>query len=110
MKLLLKNGFITDSVSRTQGNYDILITDNVISEVAEHIEAEADEIIDCTGLAVIPGLCDMHVHFRDPGQTHKEDIFTGAEAAAAAWGVKLWRSRTTSSAQFSEIPSLCSRS
>lgn len=83
MKLLLRNGFITDSVSKTQGNYDILITDNVISEVAEHIEAEADEVIDCTGLAVIPGLCDMHVHFRDPGQTHKEDIFTGAEAAAA---------------------------
>ena len=36
----------------------------------------ADKVIDCTGLYIFPGLCDIHVHLRDPGQTHKEDIFT----------------------------------
>lgn len=83
MTTLLKNGYIVDSVNRIEGKYDILIEDNIISEVAPEISSEADEIIDCNGLTVIPGICDMHVHFRDPGFTHKEDVFTGSEAAAA---------------------------
>lgn len=83
MKLLLKNGYVVSSTNNIEGNYDVLIEDNVILNVAQNITSEADEVIDCTGLTIIPGLCDMHVHFRDPGQTHKEDIFTGAEAAAA---------------------------
>lgn len=83
MDILLKNGYVVDSRNRVEGIRDILIRDRIIAKVAEKIEANADEVIDCTGLVVIPGLCDMHVHFRDPGQTHKEDIFTGSEAAAA---------------------------
>ncbi len=83
MKLLLKNGYIVDSRNHKEGIYDILIENNLIAECAEKIEADADEVIDCTGLTVIPGLCDMHVHFRDPGQTHKEDIISGGEAAVA---------------------------
>lgn len=83
MTTLLKNGYIVDSVNSIEGNYDILINDNIITEVAPEISSDADEVIDCNGLTVIPGICDMHVHFRDPGLTHKEDIFTGAEAAAA---------------------------
>ncbi|MBQ8612762.1 MAG: dihydroorotase [Ruminiclostridium sp.] len=83
MDILLKNGYVVDSRNRVEGIRDILIKDRIIAKVAEKIEANADEVIDCTGLAVIPGLCDMHVHFRDPGQTHKEDILTGSEAAAA---------------------------
>lgn len=83
MKTLLKGGYLVNSSNRTEGYYDILICDNVIENVGENLECEADEVIDCKGLTVIPGICDMHVHFRDPGQTHKEDIFTGAEAAAA---------------------------
>ena len=83
MKLLLKNGRVVSSVNNLDGIFDVLIEDNVIVKVAKNIRNKADDVIDCTGLAVIPGLCDMHVHFRDPGQTHKEDIFTGCEAAAA---------------------------
>ena len=83
MKILLKNGYIVDSRNHIEGVKDILICDKMISQVAENIDIPVDEVIDCTGLTVIPGLCDMHVHFRDPGQTHKEDIITGSEAAAA---------------------------
>lgn len=83
MKILLKKGYIVDSRNHIEGIKDILICDKMISQVAENIDIPVDEVIDCTGLTVIPGLCDMHVHFRDPGQTHKEDIITGSEAAAA---------------------------
>ena len=72
------------------GNIDVLIEDGIIravgAKITESSAARADKIIDCTGLTVIPGLCDMHVHLRDPGQTHKEDLESGA-AAAAAGGV-----------------------
>ncbi|MBR5089336.1 MAG: dihydroorotase [Ruminiclostridium sp.] len=83
MKLLLKKGHVVSSFNRLEDDLDVLIEDNVIVKVAKNIRNKADKVIDCTGLAVIPGLCDMHVHFRDPGQTHKEDIITGSEAAAA---------------------------
>lgn len=83
MDILLKNGYVVDSRNQVEGIKDILIRDRFIAQVADKIECDADKVIDCTGLAVIPGLCDMHVHFRDPGQTHKEDIITGSEAAAA---------------------------
>lgn len=83
MEILLKNGYVVDSRNRVEGIKDILIRDRLIVQMSDKIECDADKVIDCTGLAVIPGLCDMHVHFRDPGQTHKEDIITGAEAAAA---------------------------
>lgn len=83
MGLLLKNGFIVDPVNDFEGTADILINKGKIVKCAENITESADKVIDCSGRTVIPGLCDMHVHFRDPGQTHKEDILTGCEAAAA---------------------------
>lgn len=84
MTLLLKNGYAVDSANGFEGKADILIKDGEISEIAEDIPEEgADRVIDCGGLVVIPGICDMHVHLRDPGQTHKEDIITGGEAAVA---------------------------
>lgn len=83
MDLLLKNGFIVDPVNDFEGTADILINKGKIVKCAENITESADKVIDCSGRTVIPGLCDMHVHFRDPGQTHKEDILTGCEAAAA---------------------------
>ncbi len=83
MKLLLKKGRVVSSYNKTDDILDILIEDNVIRRIGKNLRNKADRVIDCSGLAVIPGLCDMHVHFRDPGQTHKEDILTGAEAAAA---------------------------
>ncbi len=65
---------------------DILIRDGRIAEIGENIAAEIDREIDGTGLIAMPGLFDMHVHFRDPGQTQKEDVYTGS-AAALAGGV-----------------------
>lgn len=65
---------------------DVLISGGKISKLGNNISAEADKIIDGTGLVLMPSLFDMHVHFRDPGLTHKEDILTGC-AAALAGGV-----------------------
>lgn len=83
MGLLLKNGYVVDTANGFEGAADILIENGVIAKCAPNITEKADEIIDCAGMAVLPGICDMHVHFRDPGQTHKEDIITGGNAAAA---------------------------
>ena len=53
-----------------------------VLQLERDIRAEADQVIDATGMVVCPGLVDMHVHLRDPGLTYKEDIFTGTAAAA----------------------------
>lgn len=62
---------------------DIYIADGKIKHIADSIEMKADIEIDGTGLAVMPSFFDMHVHFRDPGFTHKEDVITGCNAALA---------------------------
>ncbi len=65
---------------------DIFINGGKIAETGNNLDVLADEVIDGTGLVLMPSLFDMHVHFRDPGLTHKEDIHTGC-AAALAGGV-----------------------
>lgn len=65
---------------------DILIGNGKIKKIGSNLSDNADKVIDGSGLAALPGLFDMHVHFRDPGQTHKENINTGC-AAALAGGV-----------------------
>jgi len=62
---------------------DVLIADGKISAVAKNIETSAEKIIDATNKVVTPGLVDMHVHFREPGQEAKEDFVSGSKAAAA---------------------------
>lgn len=82
--ILFKNVRIVDAGNDTVG--DVLVKDGVIAEVGNVSEA-ADRVIEGTGkLVVMPSLFDMHVHFRDPGFTHKEDVLTGC-AAALAGGV-----------------------
>lgn len=83
MELLLKNGYVVDPANGFEGVADILVDKGKIVRCAPGINEEAENVVDCSGRTVIPGICDMHVHFRDPGQTHKEDIITGCEAAAA---------------------------
>lgn len=61
---------------------DILIKDGIITKIGKNLEADGEEI-DGTGLICAPGLVDVHVHFRDPGFTYKEDIISGSKAAAA---------------------------
>ncbi len=80
--LLIRNGRVVDPVTETDDILDILIDGNVIREVGKNLEADGAELLDAAGLVVAPGLMDAHVHFRDPGFTKKEDILTGAAAAA----------------------------
>ena len=81
--MIIKNGFIIDPASRTERQADIRIEDGIIRKIAEHLEAEdGEEVLFADGLTVAPGLIDTHIHFRDPGFTYKEDLHTGALAAA----------------------------
>lgn len=81
--MLIKNGFIMNPASGDSCTADILIKDGLIADIAENINTSDDDIIiDARGLTVAPGLIDTHVHFRDPGFTHKETLHTGSLAAA----------------------------
>lgn len=84
--LLIKNAVVINCDDRSLNKQDIYIEDGVIKEVSFLINREADETVDAGGLLCGPGIVDMHVHMRDPGQTHKEDMHT-LSAAAAAGGV-----------------------
>ncbi len=84
MELCLTNGHVVDSVNRIDEILDVRIVDGKIAEVGRSLPMDENTLcIDCSGLTVIPGVCDMHIHMRDPGQTEKEDIFTASESAAA---------------------------
>ena len=82
MSILIKNGRVIDPDTRKDGRYDILIEEDKIVKVDQEIKEEAEEVIDAEGCYVMPGLIDLHVHLRDPGQTYKETVETGAAAAA----------------------------
>ncbi|MEO7319505.1 MAG: dihydroorotase, partial [Chthoniobacteraceae bacterium] len=80
---LLRNGRIIDPANRRDEIADLLIVDGRIVEKAESGKQKAEmEEIDCSGLIVAPGLIDLHVHFREPGQSAKETIASGARCAA----------------------------
>jgi dihydroorotase len=83
--MLIKNGRILDPSQDLDGNYDLLIKDGLVSEIAPRnkLQATADQVIDAAGLIVSPGFIDIHVHLREPGQSYKETIATGTKAAAA---------------------------
>ncbi|HOP73246.1 MAG TPA: dihydroorotase [Thermoclostridium caenicola] len=81
MKILIKHGTIITR-DKTETNRDILIENGRISRIGEGINEAADQVIDATGLAVLPGLVDAHCHLRDPGYEYKEDIRTGSMSAA----------------------------
>lgn len=83
MRVLIRNAQILDPAGGRSGRGDLYLSDGKILDVSDEISAPADRIIDATGLMALPGLVDMHVHLRDPGQTHKEDILTGCLAAAS---------------------------
>ena len=79
---LIKNGRVIDPKSQFDAIADILIDGQKIIAIGQDLVREDAEIIDATDKIVAPGLIDIHVHFREPGQTHKEDIHTGSLAAA----------------------------
>lgn len=80
MNLIVKNGRVLDPATERDIVETIYIREDKICEA--YPEDEADRIVDATGCYVMPGLVDLHVHLRDPGLTYKEDVETGAKAAA----------------------------
>ncbi|MBR1731745.1 MAG: amidohydrolase family protein, partial [Ruminococcus sp.] len=81
MTLLIKNARVIDPSQNLDKKADILIENGKLADIGEF--DVADRVIDAEGLIAAPGLVDMHVHLRDPGQTYKEDILSGCRAAAA---------------------------
>ena len=84
--MIIKGGRIIDPLSRTDEVLDIRIEKGIIAEIEKSIDEKKypnEEIINASGKVLVPGLIDVHVHFRDPGQTYKEDLKTGSQAAIA---------------------------
>jgi dihydroorotase len=83
MKILLKNGRILDPSQDIDTVGSVTIVNDQISEVGVVDESDADEVYDCSGMWITPGLVDIHVHLREPGFAYKETIITGTQSAAA---------------------------
>jgi dihydroorotase len=81
MTLLLKNGTVLDYASNIQDKMDILIENEKIAKIGRDVGENAEKVIDCTGLYIMPGMIDMHCHLREPGGEHKETIETGSKSA-----------------------------
>ena len=83
MKYLIQGGRVIDPANQMDKIADILVEDGKIAAVGEKLSADGAEIISAKGKVVTPGLIDMHVHLREPGQEAKEDFVSGTQAAAA---------------------------
>ncbi|MSU19150.1 MAG: dihydroorotase [Lacunisphaera sp.] len=81
--LIIKNGRVIDPASKRDKVSDVFIADGKLVKTLTPAQQKTAQVIDARGLVVCPGLVDIHVHFREPGQTHKETILTGSQAAAA---------------------------
>ena len=82
--ILIHGGCVIDPENKSQRVADVVIEDGKIRGIGVFDnDGTYDQVIEASGLVVAPGLVDVHVHFRDPGLTYKEDIHTGAGAAAA---------------------------
>ena len=79
--ILLKNGTVIDYANNIQDVMDILIDDEKIVRLEKNIDLNAEKVIDCSGLYIMPGMIDMHCHLREPGGEHKETIETGSLSA-----------------------------
>ena len=82
MKWLLKGGRVIDPKNKRDGEADLLVERGKIAQVGKNLSANGAEVIDAKKLWVVPGLIDMHVHFRQPGREDEETILTGSRAAA----------------------------
>ena len=82
MKILIKNGTVIDPANQIEGRYDVLVDGGKIAKVAKNQRAGGAKVIDASGCLVMPGLIDMHVHLRDPGNPQEETIASGSRAAA----------------------------
>lgn len=85
MRLCVKNAYILSPANNLKGLFDVFIEDGIITGLLRAKGSGISDIykvIDAKGCLTVPGLIDLHVHFREPGQTHKEDIESGCRAAA----------------------------
>ncbi|MBW7995296.1 MAG: dihydroorotase [Candidatus Glassbacteria bacterium] len=83
-RLLVRGGRLVDPANGVDEKLDILLDSGKVAEIGKSIKpAEADEVIDAAGKAVVPGLIDMHVHLREPGREDEETVESGCLAAAA---------------------------
>ncbi len=82
-KTLLKGGRVVDPSQKLDRVADVLLVDGAVAEIGGSAAPEDADIVDCAGMVVTPGLIDVHVHLREPGEEHKETIATGAASAAA---------------------------
>jgi dihydroorotase len=84
MKLLLKGGRVVDPASARDGEFDVLVDGDRIARIGRDVPADGADVVELQrGWIVAPGLIDLHVHLREPGQEHKETIASGAGAAVA---------------------------
>lgn len=83
MKTLIKGGRVIDPANKIDKIADVLVEDGRIAAVGEGLSSDGAEIVEAAGRIVAPGLIDMHVHLREPGQEAKEDFASGSRAAAA---------------------------
>ena len=83
MKLLIKKARLVKTGLESPEVMDVLISEGKIKEIGQEIHAPEAAVIDARGKLLVPGLVDVHVHFREPGQEYKEDLRTGSLAAAA---------------------------
>jgi dihydroorotase len=83
VKLLVKGGRLVDPSQDLDGFFDLLLEDGAVARIAESIAAKGAEVLDAAGAVVAPGLIDIHVHLREPGQEYKETVRSGTLAAAA---------------------------
>ncbi len=81
--LVIKNGRVIDPATKRDAKGDVFVADGKFVRSLSAAQKKQAQVIDADGLVVCPGLVDIHVHFREPGQTHKETILTGAQAGAA---------------------------
>lgn len=79
----IKNARVIDPATKRDSVGDVFVKNGRIAESLSATEKKRAKVIDAAGLVACPGLVDVHVHFREPGQTHKETIATGTRAAAA---------------------------
>ena len=84
MRFLLKGGTVIDPVSGINGARDVLVDNGRIAKVGQDLPAEGMRVLEVPrGTVIVPGLIDMHVHLREPGQEHKETIASGTASAVA---------------------------
>ena len=82
-RILIQGGRVIDPSQDLDGTMDVLIEDGAVAKIDGKIDGKDAEVIDAAGLIVAPGLIDIHVHLREPGQEYKETVRTGTLAAAA---------------------------